>query len=78
MPAVLQRVRLSDRILRAIGSQSGVYWPALDMARTIETGDARQVSQCRNLHKISPLQVNQAILRMLGLLPTVCQVDTSV
>jgi hypothetical protein len=78
MPAVLQRVRLSDRILRAIGSQSGVYWPALDMARTIETGDARQVSQCSNLHKISPLQVNQAILRMLGLLPTVCQVDTSV
>jgi EAL and modified HD-GYP domain-containing signal transduction protein len=78
MPAVLQRVPLSDRILKAIGSQRGVYWPALDMARTIETGDAQQVSQCGNLHKISPLQVNQAILRMFGLLPTVCPVDLSV
>jgi c-di-GMP-related signal transduction protein len=78
MPAVLQRAPLPDRVLSAIGSHTGVYWPALDMARTIENGDAQQVSQRGNLHKISPVQVNKAILRMLGLLPTACQVDTSV
>jgi protein-arginine kinase len=48
------------------------------MARTIENGDAQQVSQRGNLHKISPVQVNKAILRMFGLLPNACQVDTSV
>ena len=78
MPAVLQRAPLPDRVLSAIGSHTGVYWPALDMARTIENGDAQQVSQRGNLYKISPVQVNKAILRMLGLLPTACQVDTSV
>jgi len=78
MPAVLQRAPLPDRVLSAIGSNRGVYWPALDMARTIENGDAQQVSQRGNLHKISPVQVNKAIMLMLGLLPSVCQVDTSV
>jgi EAL and modified HD-GYP domain-containing signal transduction protein len=78
MPAVLQRVPLPDRILSAIGSHRGVYWPALDMARAIEAGDAQQVSQRGNLHKISPMQVNKAILRVLGLLPTVCQIEASV
>ena len=78
MPAVLQRAPLPDRVLSAIGSNRGVYWPALDMARTIENGDAQQVSQRGNLHKISPVQVNKAIMLMLGLLPSACQVDTSV
>jgi hypothetical protein len=78
MPAVLQRAPLPDRVLSAIGSNRGVYWPALDMARTIENGDAQQVSQRGNLHKISPVQVNKAIMLMLGLLPGACQVDTSV
>jgi len=78
MPAVLQRAPLPERILSAIGSNHGVYWPALDMARTIETGDAQQVSQRGILHKILPLQVNKAILRMLGLLSTVCQIEPSV
>ena len=78
MPAVLQRAPLPDRILSAIGSNRGVYWPALDMARTIETGDAQQVSQRGNLHKLSPVQVNKAILRVLGLLSTACQIDASV
>ena len=77
MPAVLQRTPLPDRVLSAIGSNRGVYWPALDMARTIESGDAQLVSQRGNLHKIPPDQVNKAILRVLGLLPTVCPIDTS-
>jgi EAL and modified HD-GYP domain-containing signal transduction protein len=77
MSTVLQRIPVSDRIVSAIGGHRGVYWPALDMARTIETGDAKQVSQCGNLHKISPVQVNKSIFRMLGLLPAVCQIDVS-
>lgn len=77
MPAVLQRTPLPDRILSAVGSHSGVYWPALDIARTIETGVAQQVSQRGSLHKISPVQVNKAIMRLLGHLPTVCQIDMS-
>jgi hypothetical protein len=48
------------------------------MARTVENGDAQQVSQRGNLHKMSPVQVNKAIMLMLGLLPGACQVDTSV
>lgn len=78
MPVVLQRVPLSDRILSAIGSHRGVYWPAMDMARAIEAGDAQQVSQRGAFHKISPVQVNKAVFRVLGLLSSVYPVDASV
>jgi c-di-GMP-related signal transduction protein len=77
MSAVLQRVPLRDRVLSAVGGHHGVYWPALDLALAIESGQALQVSRQSLQHRISLAQINSGILHLLTTLPSMVQVDNS-
>lgn len=66
MPAVLERLPLSQRIQQALLENSGPYHPALQMARALEAADPRAVHLLCENYGLDPEGVNRALLRTLA------------
>jgi hypothetical protein len=63
---LLRKVPLSDRIYSANITNSGPYFPALEVARAMETEDCSRIRALCVTHELSQEEVNRALLRTLA------------
>lgn len=66
---LLNRLPLSNRIYEATVTQTGAYWPTLEMARALESDDLAAVREVCARHELDTEEVNRALLRSLADLP---------
>ncbi len=63
LAGALRPLPLPSRVKDAVLGQTGPYWPALDLATTLELGHLPSIRACVASHGFDPEDVNLAVLR---------------
>lgn len=63
LATALRPLPLPSRVKDAVLGQTGPYWPALDLATTLELGHLPSIRTCVASHGFDPEDVNLAVLR---------------